>query len=71
MTNNDARHRRFDTWTIGLQYWNHPVKGQWQLNYRIRDLSAPNNDVADQVGESMGNEIGLQYFFLFKNVALR
>jgi hypothetical protein len=66
-----ADERKFETITLGLQYWHHPVKGQWTLNYRIRDLSAPDNDVADKVGESMGNEIGIQYFLLFKNVALR
>lgn len=66
-----ADERKFETVTLGLQYWDHPAKGQWSLNYRIRDLSAPDNDVADKVGESMGNEIGLQYFMLFKNVALR
>ena len=37
-----------------------------QINYRIRDLSAPDNDVADDIGDSMGNEIGIQYFLLFK-----
>ncbi|MEF8793332.1 MAG: hypothetical protein V5A50_06570, partial [Thiohalorhabdus sp.] len=65
-----ADERKFETVTLGLQYWNHPAKGQWSLNYRIRDLSAPDNDVADDIGSSMGNEIGLQYFMLFKNVAL-
>lgn len=67
----DADERKFETLTLGLQYWDHPAKGQWTLNYRFRDLSAPDNDVADTVGESMGNEIGIQYFLLFKNVALR
>lgn len=66
-----ADERKFETITLGLQYWDHPAKGQWSLNYRIRDLSAPDNDVADKIGDTMGNEIGLQYFMLFKNVALR
>ncbi len=66
-----ADERKFETITLGLQYWNHPVKGQWSVNYRFRNLSAPNNDTADKIGESRGNEIGIQYFLLFKNVALR
>jgi hypothetical protein len=44
------------------------------LNYRIRDLSAPDlpsSHNANKVGDAMGNEIGIQYFLLFKNVALR
>ncbi|HKJ71324.1 MAG TPA: hypothetical protein VKA55_06190 [Gammaproteobacteria bacterium] len=67
----NADERKFETLTLGVQYWNHPVKGQWTLTYRMRNLSAPNNDTADKIGESMGNEIGIQYFLLFKNVALR
>lgn len=57
--------------TLGLQYWNHAVKSQWQRNYRIRSLDAPDNPVADDIGASMGNEIGLQYFLLFSGVAAR
>ncbi|MFP4560469.1 MAG: hypothetical protein ACLFRB_10945 [Thiohalorhabdus sp.] len=66
-----ADEREFETITLGLQYWNHPVKSQWQLNYRIRDLSAPHNPTADKVGAAMGNEIGLQYFLLFNSTPLR
>ncbi|SFD01939.1 Phosphate-selective porin O and P [Thiohalospira halophila DSM 15071] len=57
--------RVFETWTLGLQYWVHPIKSQWTLSYRIRDLEAPHNDGADKVGSTMGNEIALQYFHLF------
>jgi len=71
LTNSTRGERQFETLTLGLQYWNHPVKGQWSVNYRIRNLEAPGNDTADRIGESMGNEIGIQYFLLFKNVALR
>ena len=73
-SNNPDGERKFETITLGLQYWNHPVKGQWMLNYRIRNLSAPNmpsGSVPNKVGDAMGNEIGIQYFLLFKNVALR
>ncbi|MFB6260190.1 MAG: porin, partial [Thiohalorhabdaceae bacterium] len=73
-SSNPGGERKFETVTLGLQYWDHPAKGQWSLNYRIRDLEAPNlagNHPANKVGDAMGNEIGLQYFMLFKNVALR
>ncbi|KPV40412.1 hypothetical protein AN478_06330 [Thiohalorhabdus denitrificans] len=66
-----ADEREFETLTLGLQYWNHPVKSQWQLNYRIRSLEAPHKPVADKVGAAMGNEIGLQYFLLFNSTPLR
>jgi len=57
--------RVFETWSLGLQYWNHPIKSQWTLSYRIRDLEAPHNAAADEVGATMGNSIELQYFHLF------
>lgn len=57
--------RVFETWTLGLQYWVHPIKSQWTLSYRIRDLEAPHNPVADEIGSTMGNEIAIQYFHLF------
>jgi hypothetical protein len=66
-----ADEREFETITLGLQYWNHPAKSQWQLNYRIRNLDAPHNEVADEIGSTMGNEIGLQYFILFNGVVAR
>jgi len=74
LTNSDAGERTFETLTLGLQYWNHPVKGQWTVNYRIRDLEAPGlpgSHPANKVGDAAANEIGIQYFLLFKNVALR
>jgi len=63
-----ADERVFETVTLGLQYWNHPVKSQWQLNYRIRDLEAPHNAAADRAVSAIGNEIGVQYFVLFNGV---
>ena len=66
-----SNERVFETVTLGLQYWNHPVKSQWQLNYRIRNLDAPHNPGAETAGDAMGNEIGLQYFVLFNGVVAR
>lgn len=66
-----ADERVFETLTLGLQYWHHPVKSQWQINYRIRSLDAPHNKVADAIGATMGNEIGIQYFHLFGGIIAR
>ncbi len=62
-----ADERKFKTLSVGFQYWMHPVKSQWKFSYRFRDLKAPNDSAAaKQIVDSMGDEIALQYFLLFK-----
>jgi predicted porin len=66
-TETPAKERKFDTWTLGAQYFLNK-KSRLILNYEIRDAEAPNlpsTDTANRVLDSMDDRISLQLLVIF------
>ena len=66
-TQTPAKERKFDTWTLGAQYFLNK-KSRLLLNYEIRDAEAPNlpsSDTANQVLDSMDDRVSLQLLVIF------
>ena len=63
----DANERKYETTTVGMQYWFNR-KTKFILNYEMRDLEAPNlpsTHNANLVGEAIDDKLSAQVFVLF------
>ncbi len=67
LTNNSSAERKFETWTLGVQYFFNK-KTRLILNYEIRDAEAPNlsgSATPNQILDSMDDRLALQILAIF------
>lgn len=67
LTDNSAAERKFETWTLGAQYFFNK-KSRLIVNYEIRDAKAPNlagNAVPNQILDSMDDRFSVQILTVF------
>lgn len=66
-TETDVEERKFETVTLGAQYFFNR-KSRLIVNYEMRDLEAPNlpaNAVPNQIGEAIDDRLSVQVFMVF------
>ena len=65
MTNSVLQNRKFQTTTIGFSYI-FKKYDRIDVNYAINKIKAPGNETADNLLQSAGNLLSIQYTMLFK-----